>query len=194
MNTKLFNTIYGLALLIVVPLAALMFFSNRNLANKHSDQVEKITQLESKVGEIESTNRVLRSELEVIAQGQDTAKPKEVPVVTKKEATADLETTDEVDTVPSDTDAVSVSVLNARGVQGIAAEVKETLEEDERFVIDNVDNTSWQVNSSLRVREGFEAEAQDIKDLLSEDYTFDEDAVLTDEDGDYDIIVIIGQN
>ncbi len=83
-----------------------------------------------------------------------------------------------------------IQVLNAKGVQGVAARTRDKLEELGYQVVD-IDNTSWKLNSTIKVKEGNEALLEALTADLESDYEFGDPEVL-EADSEFAAIVILG--
>lgn len=175
MNTKVLQIIYGVVLLIVLPLAAFMFLSNRNLQGETKKQTERIDSVEGKVFQLETINKILQKQVEE-------AKQKEASPVAEVKP-AEPETPDK--------SQVRIQILNARGLQGVAGAV-EALLTPVGYTVANKDNTRWQSGSTLAARSGFEVNANEIMNILKTDYDISQVDPLPTTVSDYDIVITIG--
>ncbi len=89
-----------------------------------------------------------------------------------------------------DKSAYKIQVLNAKGVQGVAAKTQDKLEELGYQVVD-IDNASWRPNSIIKVKEGNEDLLECLTKDLEGEYNLTEPEIL-EEESEFDAVVIIG--
>lgn len=174
MNTKYVNVLYGLALIVLIPIAVWLFLTNRELVGNTEQQQERLEQIENKVFQLEKQPTI---ESDNTPDGQQEATPAAGQLI---EEETDLDSLDQY----------AIQVLNARGVQGIAGDVQETLEEAGYYVA-NIDNATWQPESTISVKSGLEDLADQVQQELSADYNFVSVDTLS-EDSEYDVVIYIG--
>ena len=179
MNTKALHLIYGITLLIILPIVAYMFLTNRSVTSESKKQVERLDSLEGKYFQLETINKMLQKEVADVGQ--------------QKEATSALEPAKKTETNSPDKKATRINVLNARGLAGVAGKVQAKLD-TAGYAVQNVDNTTWQVDSTITARAGFERSAEDIRAVLKDEYTFAKVGPLPTDETEYDVIITIGQN
>lgn len=126
----------------------------------------------------------------VFIKSPKSPKPPETPA----EVTEVPETTpsaiEEPTTEEFDKSAFAIQVLNAKGVQGVAARARDKLEELGYQVVD-IDNTSWRLDSLIKVKEGNEELLKSLTEDLEGEYNLVESEIL-EEGSEFDAVVIIG--
>lgn len=86
--------------------------------------------------------------------------------------------------------AYKIQVLNAKGIQGVAAKVRDKLEEL-GYQVTDIDNTPWRNDSVIKVKEGNEKLFETLTKDLEGEYNFTESETL-EEESEFDAVVIIG--
>lgn len=183
MNKHL-HIMYAVMLVVLIPLAGYAYLSTRSLRTNTDEQGKKLEEITQKMTELETRQRVE----EMLRQQEAVAPQPEEPQESTPAADA---APDPVAEFVKNRAQYRIQVLNAKGVQGTATKVQQRLVE-KGFTVAGTDNTGWQVSSTIRIKEGLTPLADLIKAELADEYTFTSVDAIRPDDGDVDVVVIIG--
>lgn len=172
MNSRIVQVIYGLSLLILVPIGGYLFFSNRTLTQNTNSQFDRLNQVEDRLKQIETQGKPQTSgstDSKPSTQGEASPTPAQINELRPK---------------------ADITVLNARGTAGLASKFRTRLT-DLGYKVGKVDNAPSQKDSVIKVKPGFEPLAKVIQGQIKDLNNFPK--IETDSGAESTIVIIIGQ-
>jgi hypothetical protein len=192
----LYPLISGIFFLLIVGLSfSVLQFLSKNL-NKAFSVNEAAVQLQ--LVRVNRDNLVVAAKklgIELVSE-QPTLPPPEPPPPPESVEQPLEETLEEA--LEEDKTLLKIQVLNSTKTTGLAGLLKEELL-NAGFLVENTGNFSTiQELTQVKIKEekaaSFPASVDELKQIVSEKYTLDEEAQNLEPDSPYDIVIIIGSN